>query len=314
MMIYPPQPTLPPEGVFTDPELNFIDESPRGFFPDNQDSNWGYRRKIYTDEIQELFDQFALIYSEIFPQSSQTYLDEWEKAVGLPRNPANKTLAQRRVMVLSRLRGGPFTRTKRREIVESYITATFGDPILLLPPGVEMLVGGQQLFNEAGDLSQLYMILETITSFQYEVRIKIGLAIDQMGLERDLNHFTPAGIFIIYNYAWEGKFGTDSGSGLDQISLVTPIGRKIVSDDFGFGSEGVAYRVTDTGVGIDTAKLVFTKADTGSGIEGAVTLKVVLSVGDDPVTTEGITDRKIVLTDSGVGVDAGSKLGSDSGG
>jgi hypothetical protein len=230
-----PQPILPTEIQFTDAEFNFLDESPRGFFPENQDSNWGYRRKVYSDVIWELYQQIEFIYGEMFPTTTQELMDEWERLVGLPQNPTNKTLGQRRQMVLNRLRGGPFTRTQRRAIVESYITETFGDPILLLPPGVPMLVGGQPLYNEAGDISQLYMIVETIEQFKYEVRIKTGMAIDTIGLERDLKWYTPAGLEIIFNYAWEGKFPTDSGTGTDSIG-----NRKIVVGDFGTG--------TDTGI------------------------------------------------------------------
>jgi Concanavalin A-like lectin/glucanases superfamily len=88
------QPTLPPEGSFTDPELNFIDESPPGFFPENQDSNWGYRRKVFSDQVQDLYNQLFLIFSERFPQTSEFYLDEWERMVGLPPAPDALTYAE----------------------------------------------------------------------------------------------------------------------------------------------------------------------------------------------------------------------------
>ena len=174
-----PQPILPIEIDFTDPELNFLDESPRGFFPENQDSNWGWKRKVYSDVMWEIYAQFHLLYSEMFPSTSQEFLDEWERMVGLPTNPPNKSVGQRQQSVLNRLRGGPFTRTQRRLIVESYITATFGDALQLLPPGIPMIVAGQKLYNEPGDVTQLYMILETVEQFKYEVRIKTGMAIDQ---------------------------------------------------------------------------------------------------------------------------------------
>jgi Bacteriophage Mu-like, Gp48 len=259
------QPTLPPEDLFTDPEFNFMEESPRGFFPENQDSNWGLKRKVFSDVIWELNRQLHTIYSEIFPTTSQTFLDEWEETTGLPQNPASKTLGQRRQAVLNRLRGGPFTRTQRRNIVESYITATFGGPIIFLPPGVEMLVGGQPLYNEPGDVKQLYMILETVEQFKYEVRIKTGMALDQVGLERDLRWFTPAGLFIIFNYGWEGKFPVDSGTLVDSIS-----GRKITATDFGIGSEGIRYTASDTGVGTEISNIgiantqLATSIDTGT--------------------------------------------------
>ena len=293
------QPILPVEGAYTDPELNFIDESPRGFFPENQDSNWGWKRKVFTDQVQELFDQLNLIYGEIFPQTSTYYLDEWEEAMGLPQNPPNKTLEQRRQAVLNRLRGGPFTRTQRREIVESYIRATFGDPIKLLPAGVEMIVAGQPLYNEPGDLASLYSILETIPSFQYEVRIQSGLAIDQVGLERDLRWFTPAGISIIFNYSWLSKTGSDSGHGVDTVSAGTGSAFSITVFDTGVGTDGVKYTVVDTGTGTDTGSTAHGGTDSGSGTDIALSPSMSQTGAEGGVGTESVSDRKIVVGDTG---------------
>lgn len=293
------QPTLPPEGAFTDPELNFIDESPRGFFPENQDSNWGWKRKVFTDQIQVAFDQLNLIFSEIFPQSSQEYLDEWEEAVGLPQNPTNKTLQLRRAMVLNRLRGGPFTRKQRREIVESYITATFGDPILLLPPGHPLTVGGSPLYNEVGDVSQLYMIVEAVELFTYTVRIKTAMAIDQLALERDLHWFTPAGIFIIFDYAWEGKFPTESGTGSDSIS-----GRRISVADTGVAAEGVLYRGTDTGTSTDVATVGITRTETGTASAETATIPAKkFTVTDEIFSMDIAPVSNPVVTDTGQAFD-----------
>jgi hypothetical protein len=294
------QPTLPPEGEFTNPELNFIDESPRGFFPENQDSNWGWKRKIFTDKIQVAFLQLETIFSEIFPASSQDYLDEWEEAVGLPQSPSNKTLAQRRAMVINRLRGGPFTRTQRRAIVESYITATFGDPILLLPPGHALSVGGSPLYNEPGDAAQLYMILETVEQFKYEVRIKTAMALDQLGLERDLKWFTPAGIQIIFNYAWEGKFPTETGTAADSIS-----GRRIAVQETGIGSEAYGVRGTDAGSGADTGKLGQVRTETGTSTETASITKYLFTVEDSGTSREIASPIRVL--DTGTGTDFASK-------
>src|SRR5262245_63133599 len=97
------QPTLPAEVPFTDAELAFLDESPPGLFPDNQNSNLGLMRKILSDYIQELINQQQTIYNERFVTSSAQYLDEWERTIGRPTFGANRTLAQRRQDVLSRL-------------------------------------------------------------------------------------------------------------------------------------------------------------------------------------------------------------------
>ncbi len=411
------QPILPIEGSFTDAESNFVDESPPGLFPENQDSNWGYRRKIYSDVIQTLYEQLKLIYAERFPQTSQEFLDEWEITVGLPPNPYTRTyveeiladtpaiylrfgellgataqdssgnvhngtyhngfvlgetgalfedistsvhldgvtntnitvpdhvdldldddftieawvkldglpsgssyivdkgtngyalrfptagdgtfalrksgvaditaselpipndgafhhvvatkigstvslyldnqlvtgtvtnatmidtasvltvgsllsgssafkgwlqefalydyalspsavlrhyqsgqgakrsaLARRRNAVLNRLRKGPFTRPRRQAIVESYINVTFGQPLELVPGGIPLVPVGQPLYNELADIAFLYNIVEDIEDFSYDTRILASLAIDVDGLDRDLAHFTPAGL------------------------------------------------------------------------------------------------------------------------
>jgi len=307
MTVYPPQPTLPAEGQFTDPELNFIDESPRGFFPDNQDSNWGYKRKIYSDQIKALFDQLAFVYSEMFPTTSQELLDEWEKTVGLPQNPSSKTLAQRRTMVLNRLRGGPFTRKQRREIVESYISATFGDPLLLLPPGIPMIVAGHQLFNEPGDPVTLYMIVETVDQFKYEVRIQSGLAIDQVGLERDLHHFTPAGINILFDYAWTFKSGSDSGTAVDNVNAATGSGFIITVSEFGVGRESIGIKGTDTGTGADASAVGLTSTQTGIATEVA-SFTIAIPDTDGGVGIESL-NRKIAVSETGSGSEASSTQG-----
>jgi Bacteriophage Mu-like, Gp48 len=302
-----PQPILPAEIDFTDPELNFLDESPRGFFPENQDSNWGYRRKVFSDVMWEIYSQLHLLYAEMFPATSQEFLDEWERMVGLPANPPNKSIGQRQQNVLNRLRGGPFTRTQRRLIVESYITATFGDALQILPPGIPMIVAGQKLYNEPGDVTQLYMILETVEQFKYEVRIKTGMAIDTVGLERDLRWYTPAGILPIFNYAWEGKFVSDSGIGEDGLGLTAGVSRAFTVFDSGEGREAIGQRGTDAGVGTDFGTRVTKADDTGTAsAEIATVTKVVHDLNEGGVGIEDIEFRS-VRQDTGTGFDFGKK-------
>jgi Uncharacterised protein conserved in bacteria (DUF2313) len=304
MMI--PQPILPAETDFTDPELNFLDESPRQFFPENQDSNWGWKRKVFSDVMWELYSQFHLLYSEMFPSTAQEFLEDWERMVGLPPNPPNKSVGQRQQSVLNRLRGGPFTRTQRRLIVESYITATFGDSLQLLPPGIPMIVAGQKLYNDPGDVTQLYMILETVEQFKYEVRIKTGMAIDQIGLERDLRWYTPAGILPIFNYAWDAKFGSDSGFGIDDIGLTAGLSRAFIVNDFGIGREAIGQRGTDSGVGTDFAKQVFTGNDGGTASsEIASIAKVTHDLNEGGVGIESVGNFKSTRVDSATGTDNG---------
>lgn len=187
------QPTLLPEGLFTEAELNFMSESPPGIFPENQDSNWGLIRKMWTDQIQHAIDALTYVYQEAFIQTSEDQLDEWERTYDLP-HATNLTVPQRRARLLTAARKGPFTRTKRREIIERFITATFGDSIALTPAGVPLVAAGVPLFNDVGNVLNLYSILEQVEGFSYIVFLLQGMALDMEGLIRELKRFTPAGI------------------------------------------------------------------------------------------------------------------------
>jgi hypothetical protein len=213
------QPILPAEKPLTDAEWSFIAEEPPKFFPGNQDSNWGLLRRIFSDWIQLGQDQLDLIWAERFAQTSSQFLDEWEREVGLPMNPPNQTLQQRRDAVLARLRKGPFTRTQRRNIVESYLfSLAYGEPIKLFPPGVDLGpeggvagVPGVPIYGEPGLVKDMYRIYEDIPRFRYNVCIDSDFTPDVFALQRDLDHFTPAGITRLIttgkpsplNYEWE---------------------------------------------------------------------------------------------------------------
>lgn len=158
MATTPLQPTLPAEELFTDAEFAYIEESPPGLFPENQNSNFGLKRKIFSDRIQELIEQQNTIYNEMFVKTASQFLDEWEREYGLPVAPTNFTIAQRRSAVLNRILKGPFTDPRRRRIIENYIGSTFGTVIQLTPDGVPMAVAGVPLFSEAAPLSTLYSV------------------------------------------------------------------------------------------------------------------------------------------------------------
>jgi hypothetical protein len=200
----------------------------------------------------------------------------------------------------------------RRAIVESYITATFGDPIMLLPAGVPMIVAGQPLYNEPGDVKQLYLIIEYITTFQYEVRIQSGLAIDQVGLERDLRFFTPAGLNIIFNYAWTGKWATDSGTASESIAAFTGSAMRISVSDAGVGTEAVRYFGTDTGVGTDIALSSRLATDTGTiSAESAAAPTVKLTPFEGGVGLDDITAFRLTANDSGTSIENAVRGSSD---
>ena len=199
----PFQPTLPPEGDFTNAELMFMEEEPPGLFPANQDSNFGWViRKNFSDFVQELQDDQLLIYNERFVDTSTQFIDQWEWEVGLPPNPSGVAIAGRRQNVLARLQRGPFTRPRRDAIIEAAINATFGNPIILTPPGVAMDPAGVPLYTESGDVSTLYKVVENIPGYSYQVRIKNTITPDIPSLTRELERITPAGIsFTIVSVA-----------------------------------------------------------------------------------------------------------------
>lgn len=198
--ITPFQPSFSVIDAPTEAELVYIDEQPPGIFPDNPDSNFGIRRRIFTNQIQQVADQTTMLYNERFVVTSDELLDHHEFQMGLPVSPAGKTLAQRRAEAAARYTFGAFTRTKRREVVEKYITATFGSAPQLTPAGIALSPGGVPLYGDANDLTGLYAIVEDIEDFSYEVRIKNTITPDEDALRRELDRITPAHISYTISY------------------------------------------------------------------------------------------------------------------
>ena len=197
--ITPFQPTLPPEGDFTDAEVDFIENSPPGLFPENQNSNLGLFRKLFTDDIQELADQLDTIYQERFVNTSKLFLDEWERQEGVPQNPTGLDIATRQAIVLGRVRQGPFTRSIRRQIIENYIGATFGTPVALSPSGIVLSAAGTPLYSDVSSLATAYEVVEDIPNFLYHIYIDNTLT-PSTGMARELTRYTPAGISYDITY------------------------------------------------------------------------------------------------------------------
>jgi len=189
-----PQPTLPAEIQFTAAEVAFIEESPPNFFPENQNSNFGYIiRKLWCDHVQEISDQQNVIFRENFAQSSTTLLDEWEEEYAVTQNPP-LDVAQRRAIILALLRRGLFTRALRDGIIESFISATFGTVIEFTEFGIPFVPAGIPFASEGGDMSTLYKVVEDIPNFSYQIRIKNTVTPNEFGLRQALDRITPAGI------------------------------------------------------------------------------------------------------------------------
>lgn len=197
-----PWPPLPPEGHYSDVERSFIENSPDGYWPDNQDSNFGQIRRVITDPLQDCVDFLSTLYFEMFVQTSTRYLGLWEELAGVATNPSDLSIDARRAIVLSVLKKGPFTRARRRKIVEAYILAGQGYPIMLVPEGVPIPPEGLPLFGEFDPTAGIYNIVETVETFYYSVRIRNGTPIDTNGLRNALNYFQPAGLHYTIDFVF----------------------------------------------------------------------------------------------------------------
>lgn len=187
------QPALPVEGPYNDVERVFIDEQP-SIWPKNQNSNLGTVRRVITQPLQDAIDQALDLWNQLFVSTASGYLGLWEADMGLPKATVGRTTAQRRTLVGFRMKKGPFTRTRRRMIVEDFITDTFGSPVAFDPTGVPLSSDGVPLYGEYGDVSTMYTITEDVENFSYTVNVIPSVDIDQAGLERELAYFTPSGI------------------------------------------------------------------------------------------------------------------------
>ena len=249
----PYQPILPPEDQWSDAERTFIEESPPEFFPDNQDSNVGLLRRIFSEQSQEEITQLEIIFFERFVQSAVTFLDEWEKQMGLPVAPGGLATVDRRARLLSRVRKGRFTRTQRRQVVEEFIQATFGAVPTFGPEGITIGTG-IVLHSEPADVAGLYDITEDIPNFTYTVTIAGSVTVDTAGLTRELQRLTPAHI----NFSLVS--GTVPGAAV-KVSFDTGLGTDT-------GVSTISIRGFDSAIGVDNASPLFKGVlDTAAGLE-----------------------------------------------
>lgn len=191
----PPQPTLPAQQVPSEVELAWIEEQPEEF-PTNQDSNYGLLRRVLSEQFQVLIDEQEDIYNNHFLNTADTHLDMWEEMYGVPIMSA-PTLNERRANVFARMKRGAFTRTARREIVEAFIIPTFGESATFGVEGIELSASGTTLFGDpVEDLGLLYVIIENVENFSYNVGVSRSLGVDLVSLSRELAFYTPAGITV----------------------------------------------------------------------------------------------------------------------
>lgn len=307
------QPTLPVEVPFSDAELSFLDESPPGLFPDNQDSNFGFAiRKLFCDLVQELINQQNVIFSEHFVATSTLYLDEWERQVGLPANPPSVSVQQRKNRITQKLRVGPFTRTRRDQIVQAFVQATLGDAVSLTPQGVD-LSAGVPLFSGLTSIAGAYTITENISGYSFTINLAPGVSVDQAALSRELNRVVPAGIsFTVQTGVQTFKTSGDTGQMTDTQSMQ-------VKNIFTVTDAGIATAigivnprqliVTESPLTTDSALVGFGAGVFGSGNFGGNekvtgTTRIALSDVTAPPTTNNVVlrvrGRKANAADAGM--------------
>lgn len=268
-----PQPILPLEEQFTDAEFIFRDDEPRRLFPENQDSNWGLLRKIFSDVIDDVHKQLETIYIEMFPQTSVEFLDEWERIAGLPRNPAGKTISERRSAVMARLQQGPFTRSRRYKLVKDFIDPTFGEAIRILPEGVALVPEGVPIYNDT-PIGEYFRIIETVELFYYEIQILRPISIDELGLRNALTYIQYSGLH--FQIVYVDSFGlvgveTDTALPLSGSNEAAPI---VTLDPgaYGYGAYGggvyQALHNYETDIALPLSGTSSQSADYGRGSYG----------------------------------------------
>ena len=182
---------------YSDTELRWIESEPSGLLPTDQDSFWGQQRKVFCDYMQtEMFDKLEAYYANMSPLTcDEDDIANWEIMLGIPVDTA-KSLAYRRAFVQIRRYRGAFTRTFRKQVVELFINAANGIPILFFTPGGLPFSDSVPLLFGSGtfDTSTAYAIVEDIPNFTYAVKIRDDVGVDEVGLRRELKRITPAPI------------------------------------------------------------------------------------------------------------------------
>lgn len=188
-------PTIPAETSYSETELSWIESEPR-VLPSDQDSFWGQARKVFADYLQtNVVNRLDTYWNNLSPITcDEDDLANWEETLGIPVNNA-QPIEYRRALVQIRLHRGAFTRTFRRQIVQLFINAVEGSPIIFftddgIPFGDDGIVFGSGDF----DATAVYEIVEDVPGYSYDVSILNTIDIDEVGLYRELKRATPAPI------------------------------------------------------------------------------------------------------------------------
>lgn len=227
-MTIPNQPLLPPETPLNEVERLFIEESPAGLWPENQDSNYGQYRRVITQPLDDAVGIVEELFNERFLDTASGYLSRWEHEMGLPKQ-TGKTDIQRRSHLAARTKKGAFTRARRDAIIQTFIQATFGESLALTPEGISLPAGGAILMADPAPVESLYRVYENILDFSYEIWIVNTVTPDLLGLQRELAHFTPSGYpFTIDNTKaniknYHREIMTDGASSFYRLNTVSSV-------------------------------------------------------------------------------------------
>jgi hypothetical protein len=192
---------LPLEELLLPLELDLRRNEPPGLFPDNQDSVWGQLRFVIGNQLQFISDLLELVWQNMSPTTAaEDALPLWEAMLDMPVPPAGTPASARTAGILARLEQGPFTRTRRRRIVERFIEATFGAATVLTLDGIPITPAGITLYSGEFDFTGLYNIVENVEAFTYDIRILNTMVVNTAGLTRELDRITPAGISFTVTY------------------------------------------------------------------------------------------------------------------
>lgn len=216
------QPQLPDPIAPSVIEQAYIEDSPRGLWPENQDSNFGIHRKIFCDQLMEAANQLQTIFNEMFPDTSTEYIGTWEEEMGLTVNPPGRSLTQRQRTVSARLKHGPFTRTGRANLIEGFIIATYGAAATFGTSGIVIGAGIPLHSGAGGDPKQYYKVIEDISNFKYHVWIDHNIGVDLTALNQELLRVTPAGISFDISSLYQTTGGGKSSGTFGGTKVHTP--------------------------------------------------------------------------------------------
>ena len=189
-----------PQTELYDAELAMLDEEPEGFFPIDRTSNWGALRQVIASILQEPINQLSFIENESDPETSLEYLADWETMLKLSIDAEIEGTANRRTAILAALNQQGFTKTRLRNIVESYLENQVGTglPAQFTSSGIA-IGSGIPLTSGITDIENTYVITEDTDGLEITTRILDSVTMPQ-SFFRAMARLAPAGITLTNSF------------------------------------------------------------------------------------------------------------------